>query len=170
MQIAVFHEYLDSVEKDLGPHDKYTYYIYPCESVSVSQMYDGASSLLSVDATGPDGRKYHYIPMKNPIPKCPKYVDSSKWSIMDVIHEMYLLAYNLAGLCGDNGVRLNTLIEDLSEFDISQPRFVGQLPQNNGESVDFRFGVFQDYAERIETFVKSIYDLKDKIIAETETL
>lgn len=170
MQIAVFHEYLDFVEKDLGPNDKYTYYIYPCESVSVSQVYEGVSSYLTVDAVGPDGRKYHYIPMKNPIPKCAKYVDSAKWSIMDVIHEMYLLAYNLAGLCGDNGERLNTLIEDLSTFNISQPRFVGQLPQNNGDSVDFRFGVFQDYAERIEAFVKSIYDLKAKIIAETETL
>lgn len=170
MQMAVYHEYLDFVEKDLGVHDKYTYYVYPCESVSVSEIYDGASTFLSVDAVGPDGRKYHYIPMKNPIPKCAKYVDSSKWSIMDVIHEMYLLASNLAGLCGDNGERLNTLIEDLSEFNVSQSRFVGQLPQNNGESVEFRFGVFQDYAERIETLVKSIYDLKAKIIAETETL
>lgn len=172
MQMTVYHEYLDFVEKDLGPHDKYTYYVYPCESVSVSQVYDspGASTFLTVDAIGPDGRKYHYIPMKNPIPKCPKYVDSTQWSIMDVIHEMYLLASNLAGLCGDNGERLNTLISDLSEFNISQPRFVGQLPVNNGESVDFRLGIFQDYAERIEAFVKSIYDLKTQIIAETETL
>lgn len=172
MQMAVYHEYLDFEEKDLGPRDKYTYYVYPCESVSISEVYDspGMSSLLSVDAVSPDGRKYHYIPMKNPIPKCPKYVDSEKWSIMDVIHEMYLLAYNLAGLCGDNGERLNTLIEDLSEFNISQPRFVGQLPQNNGESVDFRFGVFQDYAERIEGFVKTIYDFKAQIVALTETL
>lgn len=170
MQIAIYHEYLDFVEKDLGPRDKYTYYVYPCESVSVSQVYEGASSFLSVDAVGPDGRKYHYIPMKNPIPKCAKYVDATKWSIMDVIHEMYLLASNLAGLCGDNGERLNILEDDLSEFDISQPRFVGQLPQNNGESVAFRFGVFQDYAERIEGLVKAIYDLKAKIVAETETL
>jgi hypothetical protein len=108
--------------------------------------------------------------MRNPIPKCAKYVDPEKWSLMDIIHELYLLAYNLAGLCGDNGERLKNLQDDLSEFHISTPQFIGQLPENNGQYSPFRFEIFKDYADKIEKFVNSVYDFRAKIIAATEAL
>jgi len=170
MQMAVIHEALDSTSKSYGPNDSYTFYIYPCESVSVTKLSGSPSlgSFLSVDAVSPGGEEYHYIPMRNPIPKCAKYVDPEKWSMMDIIHELYLLAVNLSGLCGDNGERLKNLQDDLSEFHISTPQFIGQLPANNGQYSPFRFEIFKDYSDRIEAAVNSIYDFRAKIIAATE--
>ena len=169
--MAVYHEYLDKESKSYGSRDKYDFYIFPCESVSVSVIPDRSiGSILSVGAIGPDGKRYHYITMRNPIPKCAKYVDPEKWSIMDIIHEMYLLAESLAGLCGDNGKRLKQLNEDLSEFHISRPRFIGQLPEDNGKFVAFHFEIFDDFAQELETLVNSVYDFREKIIAATETL
>lgn len=170
MQMAVIHEYLESTTKSYGAGDTYTFYVFPTESISVSKLTDSPSlgKFLSVDAESPSGEAYHYITMRNPIPKCAKYVDPEKWSIMDIIHEMYLLASNLAGLCGDNGERLKQLQDDLSEFHISTPQFVGQLPENNGQFVPFRFEIFKDYADAIEKLVNSIYDFRAKIIAATE--
>lgn len=172
LQIAVYHEYLEKVEKSYGTSDSYTFYVFPCESISVSVIPDsiGVGSVLSVDALAPNGKKYHYVPMRNPIPKCAKYVDPDKWSVMDIVHELYLLAINLAGLCGDNGERLRTLEDDLSEFGMSEPRFIGQLPENNGQYAMFRFDLFADYAERIETLVNSVYELRSQIISATNTL
>lgn len=171
IQMAIYHDALDHVTKSYGSSDSYTFYVYPCESVSVTKLPDGTNlgNFLSVDAEGPDGTKYHYITMRNPIPKCAKYVDPRKWSVMDIVHEMYLLAYNLAGLCGDNGERLKDLESDLEEFHITAPRFVGQLPENNGQYVQFRFGIFQDYADRIEKLVNSVYVLRDRIVATTKS-
>lgn len=170
MQMAVIHEYLESTTKSYGAGDTYTFYVFPTESISVSKLTDSPSlgKFLSVDAVSPSGDEYHYITMRNPIPKCAKYVDPEKWSIMDIIHEMYLLASNLAGLCGDNGERLKQLQDDLSEFHISTPQFIGQLPENNGQFVPFRFEIFKDYSDQIEKFVNSIYDFRAKIIAATE--
>ena len=170
MQMAVIHEYLESTTKSYGSGDTYTFYVFPTESISVSKLTDSPSlgKFLSTDAESPSGEAYHYITMRNPIPKCAKYVDPEKWSIMDIIHEMYLLASNLAGLCGDNGERLKQLQDDLSEFHISTPQFIGQLPENNGQFVPFRFEIFKDYSDKIEGFVNSIYDFRAKIIAATE--
>lgn len=170
MQMAVIHEYLESTTKSYGSGDTYTFYVFPTESISVSKLTDSPSlgKCLSTDAESPSGEAYHYITMRNPIPKCAKYVDPEKWSIMDIIHEMYLLASNLAGLCGDNGERLKQLQDDLSEFHISTPQFIGQLPENNGQFVPFRFEIFKDYSDKIEGFVNSIYDFRAKIIAATE--
>lgn len=172
MQMAIIHESLASTTKSYGSKDSYTFYVFPCESISVSKLSDSPSlgSFLSVNAVSPSGDEYHYITMRNPIPKCAKYVDPEKWSLMDIIHELYLLAYNLAGLCGDNGERLKNLQDDLSEFHISTPQFIGQLPENNGQYSPFRFEIFKDYADRIEKFVNSVYDFRAKIIAATEAL
>lgn len=172
MQMAIIHEALESTTKSYGSKDSYTFYVFPCESISVSKLSDSPSlgSFLSVDAVSPSGDEYHYITMRNPIPKCAKYVDPEKWSLMDIIHELYLLAYNLAGLCGDNGERLKNLQDDLSEFHISTPKFIGQLPENNGQYSPFRFEIFKDYSDKIEKFVNSVYDFRAKIIAATEAL
>lgn len=172
MQMAIIHESLESTTKSYGSKDSYTFYVFPCESISVSKLSDSPSlgSFLSVDAVSPSGDEYHYITMRNPIPKCAKYVDPEKWSLMDIIHELYLLAYNLAGLCGDNGERLKNLQDDLSEFHISTPKFIGQLPENNGQYSPFRFEIFKDYSDKIEKFVNSVYDFRAKIIAATEAL
>ena len=171
IQIAIYHEYLEKTTKT-HDGDSYTFYVYPCESVSVSLISDVSlgGALLSVDAVSPDGKQYHYTPMKNAIPKCAKYVEPEKWSIMDIIHEMYLLAANLADLCGDNGERLRTLEEDLTDFNISTPMQIYQLPENNGQYSLFRFGIFKDYADRIETLIDSVYTLRSQIIAATNTL
>ena len=64
--------------------------------------------------------------------------------------------------------RAKQLMDDLSEFHVSSAELVGQLPENNGQFVTFRFGIFQDYADRIEKFVNSVYDFRAKIIAATE--
>ena len=169
--MAVYHEYLDRESKSYGSRDSYDFYVFPCESVSVSIVPDNSiGRMFSVDAIGPDGKQYHYIPMRNPIPKCAKYVDPEKWSIMDIVHEMYLLAENLAGLCGDNGKRLKQLNDDLSEFNISQPKFIGQLPSDNGKFVTFHFGIFDEYAQELERLVNSVYVFREQIIAATETL
>lgn len=170
MQMAVIHESLDSTRKSYGANDKYTFYVFPTESISVTKLSDSPSlgSFLSTDAESPSGEAYHYITMRNPIPKCAKYVDPEKWSIMDIIHEMYLLASNLAGLCGDNGERLMQLQDDLSEFHISTPQFIGQLPINNGQYSPFRFEIFKDYSDKIEKLVNSVYDFRAKIVAVTE--
>lgn len=171
IQIAVYHEYLEKTVK-IRDDDSYTFYVFPCESVSVSEVPEGIAvgAMFPVDATAPDGTQYHYITMRNPIPKCAKYVDPEKWSLMDIIHEMYLLAENLADLCGDNGERLRNLQKDLDTFHISRPQFVGQLPDNNGQYVNFRFEIFKDYADRIEKLIDSVYSLRSQIIAATNSL
>ena len=170
MDITIYHEALEHESKSYGSRDSYEFYVYPGESVSVSRIPDGINlgNLLSVDAVGPDGSKWHYVIMRNPIPKCAKYVDAKKWSIMDLVHEMYLLAYNLADLTADNGATLRQLDEDMAAFNVSRPEFIGQLPANNGQYVTYKFGIFQDYADRIEKLVNSVYDFRAKIITVTE--
>ena len=172
LQMAIYHEALEQESKSYGPEDAYTFYIFPTESISVSKVPEGfvAGALLSVNAESPSGEKYHYATMRNPIPKCAKYVDPEKWSIMDILHEMYLLAENLSDLCGDNGERLRNFHEDFDAFSISRPTFIGQLPTDNGKYALFEFGIFNDYAEKIEELVKSVYDFRAQIIAATNSL
>ena len=169
-QMTIYHEPLATESKSYGAGDSYKFHIFPTESITVSTISDSPSigQILSVDAVSPDGVKYHYITFRNPIPKCAKYVNPEYWSIMDLIHEMLLLAQNLAGLCADNGKSYKQLLDDLSEFNVSSAEFVGQLPANNGQFVTFRFGIFQDYADRIEKLINSVYDFRAKIIAATE--
>lgn len=172
MQMAVYHEYIEKVVRSKGAEDSYTFYIFPTESISVYRISDSVSvsSLMPVDATAPDGKQYHYITLRNTVPKCAKYIDPENWSLMDIVHEMYLLAVNLSDLCGDNGDRLQRLKEDLEEFHITEPNFIGQLPENNGQYSLFKFGIFDDYAERIEKLVDSVYDLRRQLIAATNAL
>ena len=56
MYMAIYHEALASQTKSVGS-STYSYYVYPCESVSVSKVSSSPSlgSLLSVDAIGPLG-------------------------------------------------------------------------------------------------------------------
>lgn len=169
-EMTIYHEPLETESKSYGSGDAYKFHIFPTESITVSTISESTSlgQLLSVDAEAPDGTRYHYITFRNPIPKCAKYVNPEYWSIMDLIHEMLLLAQNLSGLCADNGKAYKQLMDDLSEFHVSSAELVGQLPENNGQFVTFRFGIFQDYADRIEKFVNSVYDFRAKIIAATE--
>ena len=69
-----------------------------------------------------------------------------------------------------SGPNDRNLQDDLSEFHISTPQFIGQLPENNGQYSPFRFEIFKDYADKIEKFVNSVYDFRAKIIAATEAL
>lgn len=171
MYMAIYHEALASQTKSVGA-STYNYYVYPCESVSVSKVSSSPSlgSLLSVDAIGTSGDQYHYTTLSNTIPKCAKYVDPMKWSVLDIIHEMYLLASNLSSLCGDNGERLRTFEKDIEAFGISPPTFVGQLPENNGEYVTYECSLFEEYATKIEEAVAAVYVLRDKLIEATNTL
>lgn len=171
MYMAIYHEALASQTKSVGA-SAYSYYVYPCESVSVSKVSSSPSlgSLLSVDAIGTSGDQYHYTTLSNTIPKCAKYVDPMKWSVLDIIHEMYLLASNLSSLCGDNGERLRTFEKDIEAFGISPPTFVGQLPENNGEYVTYECSLFEEYATKIEEAVAAVYVLRDKLIEATNTL
>ena len=170
LEFTIYHEPLDTESKSYTSGDSYKFHIFPTESIAVSQIPDHLSigQVLSVDAVSPEGDKYHYVTFRNPIPKCAKYVNTEHWSIMDIVHEMLLLAQNLAGLCADNGKAYNQLLDDLSEFHISPAEFIGQLPENNGQFATFRFGIFQEYADEIESYIKTIYDFKAKIIAITE--
>lgn len=171
MYMAIYHEALASQTKSVGA-STYNYYVYPCESVSVSKVSSSPSlgSLLSVDAIGTSGDQYHYTTLSNTIPKCAKYVDPMKWSVLDIIHEMYLLASNLSSLCGDNGERLRAFEKDIEAFGISPPTFVGQLPENNGEYVTYECSLFEEYATKIEEAVAAVYVLRDKLIGATNTL
>lgn len=150
--------------------ESYAFYVFPTESVSVQEIKPGtAGTWRSIDAIGPDGRQWHYITMHNAVPKCPKYIEADKWSIADILHELYLLAWGMSPFCGDNGARYARLKNALDDFGVSAPTFIGQLP-NDGEdkAAPFRIGIFDDYAERVEELVNSIYSLRAEILAATE--
>ena len=169
MAYTIYHEYMAHETHDRGS-EHYDFYVFPTESVSVQEIKDGTlGALRSVDATGSDGRRWHFITMKNAVPKCPKYVEADRWSIIDLIHELYLLAWGMSPFCGDNGARLAKLEDVLKQFGVSPPQFIGQLP-GDGEDVaaNFQIGLFEEYATRIERLVSSIYKLRDEILAATE--
>lgn len=151
--------------------ESYTFMVFPTESISVQEIHEGTvGAMRSVDAVSPSGEQYHYIVVANSVPKCPKYVDSKKWSIADILHELYLLAWGMSPFCGDNGDRFAKLSDALSEFGISPPEFFGQLPENNDEyAKNFEIGIFNKYADKIEQLVDSVYQLREQILAATES-
>lgn len=168
--IAIYHEYVAHESKSYGPNDSYDYYVFPGESISVSKLPKSnfnMGMLLSIDATSPSGEDYHYTIIKNPIPHSPKYVDATEWSFMDITYELLLLAYNLSGLCGDNGKRLNQLEDDLKNFGITIPAFLGELPENNGQFVDFKFDIMETIASKVEKALNSVYEMRSKLVAAT---
>lgn len=173
VMIAIYHDFVAKESKSYGPNDSYTYYVYPGESVSVAKLPKSGiggfnlGSLLSINATSPSGDDYHYTVIKNPTPLSPKYVDPEEWSFMDVVYEMLLLARNLAGLCGDNGKRLRQLEDDLRDFGISTPEFVGELPENNGQYSGFKLTVIDEMAQTIEDTMNTVYEFRAKLIAAT---
>jgi len=166
---TVYHEYMAQESYSRG-NEHYDFYVFPTESISVQELKDATlGALRSVDAVGADGRKWHYTIMKNAVPKCPKYVETEYWSIIDLIHELYLLAWGMSPFCGDNGNRLAKLEDVLQQLGVSAPTFIGQLP-GDGEDVaaNFQISLFEQYASRIERLVDSVYKLRDEILAATD--
>lgn len=169
MPYTIYHEYMATESHDRG-NDHYDFYVFPTESISVQELHDTSlGALRSVDATGADGRKWHYIVMKNAVPKCPKYVEASYWSIIDIIHELYLLAWGMSPFCGDNGERLAKLEDILKQLGVTEPQFIGQLPGDGEDTAaNFQIKLFETYASRIERLVSSVYTLRDRILAATD--
>lgn len=168
MPYTIYHEAMAWEIYQRGS-ESYTFYVFPTESISVQEIKDNSlGTLRSVDAVGPDGRKWHYVVVGNVVPKCPKYVAADKWSIIDILHELYLLAWNISPFCGDNGDRLAKLEGVLKEFGVTRPQFVSQLPDGNDVAAEFQVKIFDDYAERISALVDSIYKLREDILDATE--
>lgn len=169
MPYTVYHNYMAKETIRRGD-EYYDFYVFPTESISIQELKDNSlGALRSIDAVGEDGRKWHYIVIKNAVPKCPKYVESRYWSIMDLVHELYLLAWGMSPFCGDNGERLAKLEDVLGQLGVSRPQFIGQLPgDGEDEEAAFEVKLFETYATRIERLVDSIYTLRDAILAATE--
>lgn len=166
---AIYHEALVESSRVAG-EESYRFLVFPMESVSIGTHTEGdidLGSLWPVNVTK-DGVGYRYITMRNAIPKCPKYVDPEMWSFMDLVHELYFLAENLSGLCADNGQRMKDIEDALSEFGLEAPEFIGQLPADNGRHVDYKFTIFQQYADRLREALNNVYSLRDKIFMATE--
>lgn len=166
---TIYHEAMADEPASRGP-ESYQFLVFPCESVSLHKIEKGTlDEAWPVDAEGPDGSQYHYITMRNAVPKCPKYVDPYKWSIIDIIHELYLLIWGIGPLCGDNGDRQAKLEDALKGFGLTPPDFVGQLPNDgDGELADFKITIFDKYAAKIKQLVDDIYGLRAQILAATE--
>ena len=169
LSYTVYHEALAESTRAAG-EESYRFLGFPTESVSIGTHTEGdydLGSLWPVNVTV-DGVGYRYITMRNAIPRCPKYVDPELWSFMDLVHELYFLAQNLSGMCADNGQRMKDLEDILSDFGLEPPEFIGQLPANNGEHVDYKFTIFQQYADRLKQALTNVYSLRDKIFRATE--
>lgn len=169
LSYTVYHEALAESTRAAG-EESYRFLVFPTESVSIGTHTEGdydLGSLWPVNVTK-DGVGYRYITMRNAIPRCPKYVDPEMWSFMDLVHELYFLAQNLSGMCADNGQRMKDLEDILSDFGLEPPEFIGQLPANNGEHVDYKFTIFQQYADRLKKALTNVYSLRDKIFKATE--
>lgn len=165
---TIYHEALARSTRTAG-EESYDFLVFPMESVSVGTHRDGdydLGSLWPVNVTK-DGVGYRYITMRNAIPKCPKYVDPELWSFMDLVHELYFLAESLSGLCADNGERMDNIEKTLSDFGLEPPQFLGQLPADNGEHIDYKFTIFQQYADRLKKALDNVYSLRDKIFKAT---
>lgn len=171
--------------------ETYTAYIFPSETCAVYRVPDpgtmfGAewpsfASLQRVDAVDPStGAQYMYDLARNQIPRYPKYVDSDKWSIMDLIHELWLLADSLAPICGDGGMRRAKLNDLLNQFGLNVrngrgPMFIGQLPQSAGQGdvpgqgthVELEFNTMNEFASRIKAAIDAVYGVRDEVLAAT---
>lgn len=164
-------------------NEEYTAYIFPSETCAVVPVpplgemfglqFPSFASLQRVDAVAANGDQFMYDLTRNQIPRYPKYVDADKWSIMDLIHELWLLADALAPLCGDGGKRRYELNELLNQFGLhvrgsDGPLFVGQLPNDGqGKNVEMEFTLMTDFASRIKAAIDEVYATRDAIIAAT---
>lgn len=163
--------------------ESYSAYIFPSETCTVSIMppeekafgvgFTNFASIQRTDAEGPNGTRYKYDVMANVIPRWPKYVDPEKWSVMDLIHELWLLANSLAPLCGDGGRRRDELANLLNEVGISAdgpgegPRFLGQLPGDDAKHVRMEFNAMNDFAGRLRKAIDAVYGARDALITAT---
>jgi hypothetical protein len=165
--------------------ESYTVHIFPSETCTVSMVPESAqmfgtempsfASLQRVDAVDPaTGTQYKYDLTVNVIPRWPKHVDPEKWSVMDLIHELWLLADSLTTLCGDGGKRRAELNDLLNQFGIvadgpgNGPHFVGQLPENDGESVRIEFTAMNEFAGKLKDAIDAVYKLREDLIAATQ--
>lgn len=167
--------------------EEFTTYIFPSETCAVVPVpppgvYLGAefpsfSSTQRIDATSPSGDKaYMYDLTTNAIPRYPKYVDSEKWSVMDLIHELWLLAESLAPICGDGGKRKAELNDLLNEFGLNVrenpsggPLFIGQLPTDGqARHVTLEFTLMADFATRLRKMIDAVYSVRDEVLAATQ--
>ena len=173
--------------------EEYTAYIFPSETCSVfevpdpgkmfGQEFPSFASVQRVDAVGPDGRQFMYDLTRNQIPRYPMYVDPEKWSIMDLIHEMWLLADALAPICGDGGERRQKLNDLLDGFGLhvrngggDGPLFIGQLPASAGQGdisgegahAELEFSAMNEFASRIRSAVDAVYQARDEVLAATQ--
>ena len=108
--------------------------------------------------------------MKGPMPTmATSFFLKKSRSSARLLHELYLLAWNISPFCGDNGDRLAKLEGVLKEFGVTRPQFVSQLPDGNDVAAEFQVKIFDDYAERINALVNSIYKLREDILDATES-
>jgi len=163
--------------------EEYTAYIFPSETCTVvpvsppgemfGMSFPSFASLQRVDAVAENGDRFMYDLTRNQIPRYPKYVDPEKWSIMDLIHELWLLADSLAPLCGDGGRRKYELRELLNQFGLSVrgsdgPMFIGQLPNDGqGKHVELEFTLMSEFASRIKKAIDEVYQVREEVIAAT---
>lgn len=163
--------------------ESYTLHIFPGESCAVYAIpestavfgadFPSFNSLQRVDAESPLGAKYRFDLMTNAIPRWPKYVDPEKWSIMDLVHELWLLADALTPLCGDGGKRNAELNDLMNEFGLvadgtdGGPRFLGQLPDDDGDHIRVEFKAMNEFAGKLKKAINAVYDLRDQLIAAT---
>lgn len=176
-----------AVERVERGSDEYNTYIFPSETCAVVPVplpgvYLGAefpsfSSTQHIDATSADGeRAFMYDLTTNAIPRYPKYVDAEKWSVMDLIHELWLLADSLTPICGDGGRRKAELNDLLNKFGLNVrenpgrgPLFIGQLPTDGqAQHVTLEFTLMADFAERLQTMIDEVYKVRDEVLAATQ--
>lgn len=171
MSYTIYHAPMEHKTYSRGG-ESYDFQIFPTESVSIQEIKEVAGDIslgnLRETFEGEDGRKWSFITMKNAVPKCPKYVDLDRWSFVDIVHELYLLAWGMSPLCGDNGNRMAKLNDILNDLGIKGMQFIGQLPENDGQYAEMEIGIFNDFADRIEKLVGSVYELRAKLLAATE--
>ena len=166
--------------------EEYTTYIFPSETCAVVPVpppgvYLGAAfpsfaAAQRVDAESPGGdAAYVYDLTTNSIPRYPKFVDPEKWSVMDLIHELWLLADALAPICGDGGKRKAELNDLLNQFGLnvrenarSGPLFIGQLPTDGqAKHVTLEFTLMEDIATRLRKMIDEVYGVRDEVLAAT---
>lgn len=167
--------------------EKLTTYIFPSETCAVVPVplpgeYLGTEfpsffSTQRIDATSPNGdQAFMYDLTTNTIPRYPKYVDSEKWSVMDLIHELWLLAESLAPICGDGGKRKADLNDLLNEFGLNVrenpsggPLFIGQLPTDGqAQHVTLEFTLMADFAARLREMIDEVYKVRDEVLVATQ--
>lgn len=165
--------------------EEYTAYIFPSETCAVVPVpppgvYLGAefpsfASVQRIDAESPGGTAYRYDLTTNSIPRYPKFVDAEKWSVMDLIHELWLLAESLAPICGDGGKRKAELNDLLNQFGLNVrenakggPLFLGQLPTDGqAKHVTLEFTLMEDIATRLRKMIDEVYGVRDEVLAAT---